>query len=79
MLAAITLAVTTLLTTAVVMDTVAAAPRTCLEPPAARQAIFEYIEGWYNTRRRHSSLGYRSPAVYDAGTTGRTMHGLKVA
>jgi hypothetical protein len=27
---------------------------------AARQAIFEYIEGWYNTRR-HSTLGYRSP------------------
>lgn len=28
---------------------------------AARQAIFEYVEGWYNTRRRHSSLGYLSP------------------
>jgi transposase InsO family protein len=33
---------------------------------AARQAIFEYIEGWYNTRRRHSSLGYLSPAAYEA-------------
>jgi transposase InsO family protein len=33
---------------------------------AARQAIFEYIEGWYNTRRRHSTLGYRSPAAYEA-------------
>ena len=32
----------------------------------ARQAIFEYIEGWYNTRRRHSSLGYLSPAAYEA-------------
>jgi transposase InsO family protein len=29
------------------------------------QAIFEYIEGWYNTRRRHSSLGYLSPATYE--------------
>ncbi|MBT2545787.1 integrase core domain-containing protein [Streptomyces sp. ISL-44] len=28
----------------------------------ARTAIFEYIEGWYNTRRLHSSLGYRPPA-----------------
>ena len=36
---------------------------------AARQAIFEYIEGWYNTRRRHSSLGYLSPAAFEA--TGR--------
>jgi transposase InsO family protein len=29
---------------------------------AARSAIFEYIEGWYNRRRRHSTLGYLSPA-----------------
>jgi transposase InsO family protein len=33
---------------------------------AARRAIFEYIEGWYNTRRRHSSLGYLSPAAFEA-------------
>ncbi|MFB9452010.1 IS3 family transposase, partial [Dactylosporangium vinaceum] len=33
---------------------------------AARKAIFEYIEGWYNTRRRHSSLGYLSPTAYEA-------------
>jgi transposase InsO family protein len=32
---------------------------------AARQAIFEYIEGWY-TRRRHSTLGYLSPAAFEA-------------
>lgn len=31
-----------------------------------RAAIFDYIEGWYNTRRLHSSLGYRSPAEYEA-------------
>jgi putative transposase len=29
-------------------------------------AIFEYIEGWYNTRRLHSSLNYRSPAEFEA-------------
>ena len=28
---------------------------------AARTAIFEYIEIWYNRQRRHSSLGYLSP------------------
>ena len=27
----------------------------------AKLAVFEYIEGFYNVRRRHSSLGYRSP------------------
>ncbi len=32
---------------------------------AARSAIFEYIEGFYNPRRRHSSLGYLSPAEYE--------------
>ena len=32
----------------------------------ARADIFEYIEVWYNRRRRHSSLGYQSPAQYEA-------------
>ncbi|MGI5518428.1 IS3 family transposase [Streptomyces sp. CA-106131] len=32
---------------------------------AARSAIFEWIEGWYNIRRLHSSLGYRSPADFE--------------
>jgi putative transposase len=31
-----------------------------------RAAIFDYIDGWYNTRRLHSSLGYLSPAEYEA-------------
>ena len=31
-----------------------------------RRAVFEYIEGWYNTRRLHSTLGYMSPAKYEA-------------
>ena len=30
------------------------------------RAVFEYIEGWYNTRRLHSTLGYMSPAKYEA-------------
>lgn len=30
----------------------------------ARKAIFEYIEGWYNTKRLHSSLGFMSPKEY---------------
>ncbi len=32
----------------------------------ARTAIFEYIEGWFNPRRRHSTLGYLSPEQYEA-------------
>jgi putative transposase len=31
----------------------------------ARSAIFEYIEGWYNPRRLHSTLGYLSPDNYE--------------
>lgn len=32
----------------------------------ARRAIFRFIEGWYNRERRHSTLGYISPAAYEA-------------
>lgn len=31
----------------------------------ARMAIFHYIEGWYNPRRRHSGLDYESPVSYE--------------
>ena len=31
----------------------------------ARMAIFEYLEGWYNTARRHSALGYLSPNEFE--------------
>lgn len=31
----------------------------------ARGAIFKFIEGWYNPRRLHSSLGYMSPAAFE--------------
>ena len=33
---------------------------------AAHQALFEYIEVFYNRKRRHSALGYRSPSEYEA-------------
>jgi transposase InsO family protein len=32
----------------------------------ARSSIFEWIECWYNRRRRHSSLGYASPEQFEA-------------
>jgi len=31
----------------------------------ARSAIFEFIEGWYNRQRLHSSLGYLSPIDFE--------------
>lgn len=37
---------------------------------AARQAIFEFIEVYYNRQRRHSSLGYLSPIDYEFAMEG---------
>jgi len=31
----------------------------------ARIAIFQFIEGFYNPRRRHSSIGYLSPVAFE--------------
>jgi transposase InsO family protein len=31
----------------------------------ARRAHFDYIEGFYNPTRRHSSIGYMSPSEYE--------------
>lgn len=33
----------------------------------ASRSVFEYIECWYNRRRRHSSIGYQSPEEFEAG------------
>jgi putative transposase len=32
----------------------------------AKMAVFEFIEGFYNPRRRHSALGYMAPDAYEA-------------
>jgi putative transposase len=34
-------------------------------PADARMAVFKFIEGFYNRRRRHSSLGQRSPITFE--------------
>ena len=31
----------------------------------ARMAVFQYIKGWYNTHRRHSSIGYHAPIAFE--------------
>ena len=33
---------------------------------AARTAIFEWMEVWYNRQRRHSALAYRAPVAHEA-------------
>jgi len=48
----------------------------------AKMAIFDFIEGWYNPHRRHSSIGYLSPVNYERRICPTTepattaMHGL---
>lgn len=41
----------------------------------ARQAIFEFIEAFYNRRRLHSSLGYVSPLEYEQRKVGQPSAG----
>jgi putative transposase len=55
------------------VSTLKAEPVSRLEFPsrqAAKSAIFEYLETFYNTRRLHSSLGYRSPADFEEDRIG---------
>jgi len=37
-------------------------------------AIFEWIECWYNTKRRHSSLGMLAPVVFETLHPGSNVH-----
>jgi transposase InsO family protein len=39
----------------------------------ARTGVFDYIEAFYNPRRRHSALGYRSPAAFERRVPSQTI------
>ena len=43
------------------------------DPHEAEQAVFEFIEGWYNSHRRHSALNYNSPIEYESKHLGVTQ------
>ena len=48
----------------------AALPRRLADAVAAKRAIFEYVEVFYNRQRMHSSLGYLTPVAYEARRRG---------
>jgi transposase InsO family protein len=41
---------------------------------AAERIVFDYIETFYNPKRRHSSLGYISPVAFENLTTKKQTH-----
>lgn len=45
----------------------------------ARLAIFEWIEVFYNRQRRHSSLGYLSPAAFEQLVSDQSMSTSRIA
>jgi transposase InsO family protein len=49
--------------------------RQSLTRQEARTAIFEYLEGFYNRARRHSTLGYLSPMEFEQRAA-QSTHGV---
>ena len=43
-------------------------------PEELGTAIFEWIEAWYNPRRRHTALGMRSPVQYEHRWNTTSLH-----
>jgi transposase InsO family protein len=65
---------TTSSASACTVRTASTAPAAPIEWPTAAlglsQAIFEWIESWYNPRRRHTSISDLSPIAYEQCATG---------
>jgi hypothetical protein len=47
------------------------------EQAEARMAVFEWLEGWYNPHRRHSSINYLSPIEFERRHLERKAGGLR--
>ena len=45
----------------------------------AQEMIFEYIEAYYNRKRRHSALKYKSPANFELQISQNNSQNLKNA
>jgi putative transposase len=43
----------------------------------ARLAVFSFIEGWYNARRRHSALDYESPLTFERQHAAATLRATR--
>lgn len=44
----------------------------------ARQEVFKYIELYYNTKRMHSYLGYKSPVEYECTSNIRCLNNCPI-
>lgn len=53
--------------------------RTWATRSEARQAVGCWIESWYNRRRLHSAIGYKSPVEYEQGMIENTASVIAVA
>ena len=51
----------------------AAGPPPVPHPHQARMAVFDFVEGFYNSRRRHSALGQLSPPTMGGATKPDTL------
>jgi transposase InsO family protein len=42
------------------------------DPNHARREIFQYIDGYYNIHRKHSSIGYSTPSQFESTSHQKT-------
>jgi len=48
--------------------------KTILTESELRRTLFQYLEGYYNTRRMHSYLGYQTPSEFEKSFASSSVH-----
>ena len=48
--------------------------KTILTESELRRTLFQYLEGYYNTRRMHSYLGYQTPSEFERSFASSSVH-----